>query len=72
MVVRLLVRGASSRPFTARTMPPRARPAGADALVDRIVRQSRARYATKRAAVEAKISRTFAPSSGLGDQGDGS
>lgn len=69
LVVRLLAKGASLRPFTARTMPPSLRPAGADARVLRIVRQSRARYALPRSEVDARIRRAFEPPQGDVDRG---
>ena len=53
--VRLLVRGAQLRPCTARTLMPPRPPKDAAAVAERVVRQSRARHATRRAEVERAI-----------------
>lgn len=61
MIARLLAKGATLPPFTARTFPPVTRPESAEAVAARIVAASRARYAADRAEVERHIRRTFAP-----------
>ncbi len=59
-VVRLLVRGRTSRPFTARSLPPPPPPADAAVTVERVREQSRARHATPRANVERAIEAALA------------
>lgn len=57
--VRLTARGETLRPFTAETLAPREPPADAAAIVERIRRSSRARYARPRALVEAALHRAL-------------
>lgn len=59
--VRLLARGASLRPFSARALPPASPPASGPGAANRVRGQSRARHATKRADVERQITLAFAP-----------
>lgn len=58
--VRLLARGASLRPFSARALPP-SPPPSAGGLAKRVRGQSRARHATKRTDVERQIAAALSP-----------
>jgi type IV secretory pathway TraG/TraD family ATPase VirD4 len=59
LAARVLAKGESLRPFTARTLPPPPLPPDAAARVSRIIEQSRSRHAAPRAEVERMIRRAF-------------
>lgn len=59
LVARVLARGKSLPAFTARTLPPREPPPDAAARAERILKQSRARYAVPRDVVERGIDRVL-------------
>lgn len=55
VAVKLLARGETLAPFSARTLPALTPPSDTRAIVERIIAQSRQRYARPRSAVEATI-----------------
>ena len=59
VVVKLLARGETLPPFSARTLPEPASPPDAALRIDAIRAQSRARFASRREQVEAAIERAF-------------
>jgi type IV secretory pathway TraG/TraD family ATPase VirD4 len=61
-VVRLLVRGCSTHPFSARMLPPPAMPADAEERREKVRRQSRLRFARSVREVEASLARSLAAS----------
>ncbi len=61
IILRLMIDGATSRPFSAATLPPLG--AREVSSRDKIIRASRERYATPRAVIEEKLVRWLAPSS---------
>lgn len=66
LAARVLARGESLHAFSARTRPPPPVPEDAELRVERIVRQSRARYAAPRADVERWVERAL----GSADDGE--
>jgi hypothetical protein len=61
--LKLMIDGIASRPFSAATLPPRAKPQKSNK--DKIITVSRQRYSTPRAIVEDKITRWSRVSTGL-------
>lgn len=59
VIVKLLARGESLPPFSARTLPVAPSPPGAAAQVERLRRLSRERFSRPRGDVEAAIAQTF-------------
>jgi hypothetical protein len=59
LVARVLAKGASLPPFTARTIAPPSSPPDAADRAERILRQSRGRHATPRTIVERAIERSL-------------
>ncbi len=64
IILKLMIDGVSSQPFTSSTLPPIGSPTGSS---ERVVKVSRERYSKPREMIEDKILRW----SGLGEEGDG-